>query len=84
MYQSFEAIIDHGHIKPVENMKLPDSARVLITIVDHNIPEYAQRLFQLLNEAEEDIRQKKTRPMKEFLKEFRNAKKISGRNHPKG
>ena len=34
MYQSFEAIIDHGHIKFVENVKLPQSGRAYVMIVD--------------------------------------------------
>jgi len=38
----------------------------------------ANNMSRLLVPAEEDITSKRTRPMRSFLREFKNARKISG------
>jgi prevent-host-death family protein len=38
----------------------------------------ASNMSRLLVPAEEDITSKRTRPMRSFLREFKNARKISG------
>lgn len=38
----------------------------------------ASNMSRLLIPAEEDITSKRTRPMRSFLREFKNARKISG------
>jgi prevent-host-death family protein len=38
----------------------------------------ASNMARLLASAEEDVTLKRTRPMRSFLREFRNARKISG------
>lgn len=37
MYQSFEAIVSKGKIKPLEKIKLKEATRVLVTIVDKDV-----------------------------------------------
>jgi PHD/YefM family antitoxin component YafN of YafNO toxin-antitoxin module len=47
---------------------------------DHYI--HLINLGKLLNEGLEDVRQGRTRPLEEFLREFEDAKKISRRHRP--
>ncbi len=49
---------------------------ILLDLATYENQVSTQKMAELLAPAEKDIRLKKTRPLKQFLKEFKNAHKI--------